>query len=58
MSTNGKEKLIAKIQHYYDALINSKENNEDTLIASNDPVEREQIKGRRLLRSYGGKRHG
>lgn len=44
MSTNGKEKLIAKIQHYYDALINAKENNEDTLIASNDPVERENRK--------------
>lgn len=47
MSTNGKngkEKLIAKIQHFYDSLINLSNSNQDWMITSNDQKEKEQRK--------------
>lgn len=44
MSTNGKEKLIAKIQHFYDGIVNLKQSNQDWCITSNDHKEKEQRK--------------
>lgn len=44
MSTNGKEKLIAKVQHFYDSLINLKQANEDYCITTNDLEEKGQRK--------------
>lgn len=44
MSTNGKEKLIAKIQHYYDALIGAKQMNEDAAMGANDHIDKEHRK--------------
>lgn len=42
MSANGKEKLIAKLQHFYDTITNVKQQNEDFRLVSNDPSEKEQ----------------
>jgi hypothetical protein len=42
MSANGKEKLIAKIQHFYDTLQNCKGQHQDLAITSNNPQEKEQ----------------
>lgn len=44
MSTNGKEKLIAKLQHFYDSLINIRQVNEDYCITTNDLEEKAQRK--------------
>lgn len=41
---NGKEKLIAKLQHYYDSIINLKQANEDYRLTSNDLKEKEHRK--------------
>jgi len=42
MSANGKEKLIAKVQHFYDEIINIKHSNEEFRLVSNNPIEKEQ----------------
>lgn len=44
MSTNGKEKLIAKIQYFYDGIVKVKQSNEDLSLTTNDLKEREHRK--------------
>jgi len=44
MSSNGKEKLIAKIQHYYDAMVMAKQTNEDLAMSAHDHLDKEHRK--------------
>lgn len=41
---NGKEQLIAKVQHFYDVLTNAQQQNEDGLLLTDDKKEKEHRK--------------